>query len=135
MAATADVGPDARTACPAPRTLGKEKRTSPPPAASNSRARAHRDPGKFNGATGNYNAHRVALADIDWPGRVPDFVESLGLRWKPYTQIEPHDWSPSLAELGQPHASIGPSSEGRRLDEVPGHGGQSMSASATRWAL
>ncbi|HZF15136.1 MAG TPA: adenylosuccinate lyase [Steroidobacteraceae bacterium] len=53
--------------------------------------------GKFNGATGNYNAHRVALADIDWPAVSRDFVESLGLRWNPYTtQIEPHDW---IAEL------------------------------------
>ena len=53
--------------------------------------------GKFNGATGNYNAHRVAFPDVDWPALARSFVESLGLGWNPYTtQIEPHDW---IAEL------------------------------------
>ncbi len=53
--------------------------------------------GKFNGATGNYNAHRVALPDIDWPAVSRSFVESLGLLWNSHTtQIEPHDW---IAEL------------------------------------
>ncbi|HET7359691.1 MAG TPA: adenylosuccinate lyase [Rhodanobacteraceae bacterium] len=49
-------------------------------------------PGKINGAVGNYNAHAVAYPDIDWPALSRRFVESLGLRWNPYTtQIEPHD--------------------------------------------
>ncbi|MDA1107202.1 MAG: adenylosuccinate lyase [Proteobacteria bacterium] len=53
--------------------------------------------GKFNGAVGNYNAHRVAYPEIDWPVLAQGFVESLGLHWNPYTtQIEPHD---ALAEL------------------------------------
>ncbi len=53
--------------------------------------------GKINGAVGNYNAHRVAYPEIDWPALARDFVESLGLTWNPYTtQIEPHDY---LAEL------------------------------------
>ncbi|AHF04421.1 adenylosuccinate lyase [Marichromatium purpuratum 984] len=53
--------------------------------------------GKINGAVGNYNAHRVAYPEIDWPGFARDFVESLGLTWNPYTiQIEPHDY---MAEL------------------------------------
>ena len=52
---------------------------------------------KFNGAVGNYNAHRIAYPEIDWPQLAQGFVESLGLAWNPYTtQIEPHD---ALAEL------------------------------------
>jgi len=52
---------------------------------------------KFNGAVGNYNAHRVAYPEIDWPQLAQGFVESLALAWNPYTtQIEPHD---ALAEL------------------------------------
>jgi len=55
--------------------------------------------GKFNGATGNYNAHRVALPDRDWPTLARGFVESLGLAWNPYTtQIEPHDWIGELCD-------------------------------------
>jgi adenylosuccinate lyase len=53
--------------------------------------------GKLNGAVGNYNAHRVAYPEVDWPGLAKTFVESLGLTWNPYTtQIEPHDY---MAEL------------------------------------
>ncbi|HHH38340.1 MAG TPA: adenylosuccinate lyase [Sedimenticola sp.] len=53
--------------------------------------------GKINGATGNYNAHRVAYPEVDWPAFARDFVESLGLEWNPLTiQIEPHDY---MAEL------------------------------------
>jgi len=53
--------------------------------------------GKFNGAVGNYNAHRAACPDVDWPTESRRFVESLGLQWNPWTtQIEPHDW---MAEL------------------------------------
>jgi adenylosuccinate lyase len=49
--------------------------------------------GKFNGAIGNYNAHRIAYPDIYWPEISKQFVESLGLTWNPYTtQIEPHDY-------------------------------------------
>ena len=53
--------------------------------------------GKINGAVGNYNAHFSAYPDLDWPNFAREFVESLGLRWNPYTiQIEPHDY---MAEL------------------------------------
>ena len=53
--------------------------------------------GKINGAVGNYNAHFSAYPDLDWPKFAREFVESLGLRWNPYTiQIEPHDY---MAEL------------------------------------
>ncbi|MGQ9831716.1 MAG: adenylosuccinate lyase [Thermochromatium sp.] len=53
--------------------------------------------GKLNGAVGNYNAHRLAYPEVDWPELSRNLVESLGLTWNPYTtQIEPHD---SLAEF------------------------------------
>ena len=49
--------------------------------------------GKFNGAVGNYNAHRVAYPEIDWPTFTARFIETLGLTHNPYTtQIEPHDY-------------------------------------------
>jgi adenylosuccinate lyase len=49
--------------------------------------------GKMNGAVGNFNAHVVALPDVDWPGVSAAFIASLQLRANPYTtQIEPHDW-------------------------------------------
>lgn len=49
--------------------------------------------GKFNGAVGNYNAHFSAYPDVDWQHLSKHFVESLGLKWNPYTtQIEPHDY-------------------------------------------
>lgn len=56
--------------------------------------------GKFNGAVGNYNAHVVACPDIDWPRVNRGFVESLGLRFNPYTtQIEPHDYMAELFDV------------------------------------
>lgn len=49
--------------------------------------------GKFNGAIGNYNAHRIAYPDINWPNFCKKFVTSLNLEWNAYTtQIEPHDY-------------------------------------------
>lgn len=49
--------------------------------------------GKMNGAVGNYNAHRAAYPELDWPEFTRVFVESLGIRCNPYTiQIEPHDY-------------------------------------------
>ncbi|MCC6532916.1 MAG: adenylosuccinate lyase [Burkholderiales bacterium] len=59
---------------------------------------------KFNGAVGNYNAHRVAYPDIDWEVFARDFIVSLGLVFNPYTtQIEPHD---AIGELFDAYASI-----------------------------
>lgn len=48
---------------------------------------------KFNGAVGNYNAHRIAYPEIDWPQVNQNFIEqTMGLAWNAYTtQIEPHD--------------------------------------------
>lgn len=53
--------------------------------------------GKFAGAVGNFNAHRVAYPNIDWPKLAESFVSSLGLTYNPLTtQIEPHDF---IAEI------------------------------------
>ncbi|MCK9515561.1 MAG: adenylosuccinate lyase [Ottowia sp.] len=57
---------------------------------------------KMNGAVGNYNAHRAARPDLDWPAFARQVVEAappdgLGLAFQRYsTQIEPHD---GIAEL------------------------------------
>ena len=49
--------------------------------------------GKWNGAVGNFNAHRAALPAVDWGAVSGAFIESLGLTRNAYTtQIEPHDW-------------------------------------------
>lgn len=53
--------------------------------------------GKFNGAAGAYNAHRIAYPDVNWPKLSQRFVQALGLSHNPVTtQIEAHDY---LAEL------------------------------------
>ena len=53
---------------------------------------------KFGGATGNFNAHKVAYPNIDWKSFGKDFVEgSLGLHHSfPTTQIEHYDHMASL---------------------------------------
>ncbi len=81
-----------------PTTLGKEMANV---VARLARARARlvavAQPGKINGAVGNYNAHLVAYPAIDWEKFAQNFVESLGLEFNRYTtQIEPHD---AIAEL------------------------------------
>jgi adenylosuccinate lyase len=56
--------------------------------------------GKFNGATGNFNAHVVAYPEVDWLQTSKAFVESLGLTWLKYTtQIEPHDYLAELSDV------------------------------------
>ncbi|RUM54503.1 MAG: adenylosuccinate lyase [Methylococcus sp.] len=53
--------------------------------------------GKMNGAVGNYNAHRVAYPEVNWPELSEAFIRALGIEYNPYTiQIEPHDY---MAEL------------------------------------
>jgi adenylosuccinate lyase len=53
--------------------------------------------GKLNGAVGNFNAHMTAYPDVDWEQVSRLTIESLGLKYNPYTtQIEPHDY---IAEL------------------------------------
>ena len=56
---------------------------------------------KFGGATGNYNAHKVAYPDVDWQGFGKNFVESvLGLHHSfPTTQIEHYDHMAGLFHL------------------------------------
>lgn len=52
---------------------------------------------KFNGTTGNYNAHLAAYPDINWHMISREFITSLNLSWNPCTtQIEPHDY---IAEI------------------------------------
>ncbi len=53
---------------------------------------------KFGGATGNYNAHKVAYPNIDWKAFGKKFVqEKLGLHHSfPTTQIEHYDHMASL---------------------------------------
>ncbi len=48
---------------------------------------------KFGGATGNFNAHKVAYPDVDWTAFAKDFVENtLALHYSyPTTQIEHYD--------------------------------------------
>lgn len=48
---------------------------------------------KFGGATGNFNAHKAAYPDIDWPAFADHFLkEKLGLERQKYTtQIENYD--------------------------------------------
>ncbi len=50
-------------------------------------------PAKMNGAVGNYNAHRAAYPDVDWPALAARVLEqTFGLQQNPLTtQIEPHD--------------------------------------------
>ncbi len=49
--------------------------------------------GKMNGAVGNFNAHRIAYPEVDWPSLSDAFVTSLGITSNAYTiQIEPHDY-------------------------------------------
>ena len=48
---------------------------------------------KFGGATGNYNAHKIAFPEKDWKLLGDEFVESLGLQRLQYTtQIEHYDY-------------------------------------------
>ncbi len=56
--------------------------------------------GKLNGAVGNYNAHRIAYPELDWPTLAQELInQRLGLELNPYTtQIEPHDY---IAEYSQ----------------------------------
>jgi adenylosuccinate lyase len=55
--------------------------------------------GKCNGAVGNFNAHVVALPNVDWLELSEKMVTRLGLHWNAHTtQIEPHD---ALAALLQ----------------------------------
>jgi len=55
-------------------------------------------PAKFGGATGNFNAHKIAYPNIDWKDFGTQFVEGqLGLHYSfPTTQIEHYDHMAAL---------------------------------------
>jgi len=56
--------------------------------------------GKFNGASGNYNAQVSAYPHLNWQNIASDFVQSLGLTFNPLTtQIESHDYMAELFHL------------------------------------
>lgn len=49
-------------------------------------------PGKFGGATGNFNAHHVAFPDVDWPAFADKLLSEMGLiRSQTTTQIDHYD--------------------------------------------
>lgn len=82
-----------------PTTLGKEIAVTVYRLQRQRRHLAHAEYlGKFNGATGTFGAHTIALPSLNWPALSRAFVEDrLGLTWNPLTtQIESHDW---IAEL------------------------------------
>jgi adenylosuccinate lyase len=55
---------------------------------------------KFNGAVGNFNAHRVVYPEIDWPSMAQQFVEQLGLQYNSHTtQIESHDYIAEFCDV------------------------------------
>lgn len=87
-----------------PTTFGKEMRVFESRLARQlEQLRARAILVKFGGATGNFNAHFVALPDIDWRAFAKKFVTGLNVGYKismelneVTTQIEPHD---TYAEL------------------------------------
>ncbi|ORM42258.1 Adenylosuccinate lyase [Babesia sp. Xinjiang] len=55
---------------------------------------------KFGGAVGNFNAHKVAFPEKDWPSLAKEFIENkLNLTYQEYsTQIECHDFISELSD-------------------------------------
>ncbi|MGR3913910.1 MAG: adenylosuccinate lyase [Gammaproteobacteria bacterium] len=54
---------------------------------------------KFNGASGNFNAHLAAYPDLDWNAIAAAFVAGFDLDYQPMTtQIEPHDCLAALCD-------------------------------------
>lgn len=55
--------------------------------------------GKINGAVGNFNAHNVAYANVDWQVESKKFIQLLGLEYNAFTtQIEPHDFVAEICD-------------------------------------
>jgi adenylosuccinate lyase len=78
-----------------PTTIGKEIRVTERRLDGQIEAiEAIKIKGKFNGATGNFNALQLIDPTVDWPAQAKKFVESLGdFTYNGYTtQIEPLDW-------------------------------------------
>ncbi|HUC88146.1 MAG TPA: adenylosuccinate lyase [Candidatus Binatia bacterium] len=82
-----------------PTTMGKELRVfSERLRAGQKRLGSVAMFGKFNGATGNYNAMMAAYPEVNWPAVTAKFVRSFGFEVSPATtQIEPHDWTAVFA--------------------------------------
>ena len=60
---------------------------------------AHRYEAKFGGATGNFNAHKVAFPSKDWRKEIDKFISTLDLDRQQYTtQIDQYD---NIAEVLQ----------------------------------
>lgn len=76
-----------------PTTLGKELKNIVVRLTTQAqKIKQHYFTGKFNGAVGNFNAHRVSYPEVDWPTVSHDFIKQLGLIANLHTtQIEPHD--------------------------------------------
>ncbi len=54
---------------------------------------------KFNGATGNYNAHYAAYPKVNWLEASKKFIQGLGLEFVEYsTQIECHDFVAEICD-------------------------------------
>ncbi|KAK1444262.1 L-aspartase like protein [Babesia gibsoni] len=55
---------------------------------------------KFSGAVGNFNVHKVAFPERDWPALAKNFVENhLNLTYQDYsTQIECHDYISEVSD-------------------------------------
>lgn len=61
---------------------------------------AYRSKAKLNGAVGNYNAHAIAVPEIDWIVFSTEFISELGLEPNIFTtQIEPHDRLSELLDI------------------------------------
>ncbi|MEM1432872.1 MAG: adenylosuccinate lyase [Pseudomonadota bacterium] len=82
-----------------PSTVGKELRNLEQRLSRQLAQVAALEPlAKLNGAVGNYNAHRIAYPDTDWPALAARVLDGLKLTSNAHTtQIEPHDWIAELA--------------------------------------
>lgn len=86
-----------------PTTLGKEMKVFEQRLTSSwNRLEDIKIYGKWNGATGNYNALALAYPTVDWLKVSRQFIESLGFTANLFTtQIESHDWLASFCnEVG-----------------------------------
>jgi len=76
-----------------PSTIGKEMRVYLDRLEKQiGKIKNHSYEAKFGGATGNFNAHRVAYPQINWPETIDEFIDSMGLKRQQYTtQIDQYD--------------------------------------------
>ncbi|SCL97455.1 adenylosuccinate lyase, putative [Plasmodium chabaudi chabaudi] len=65
--------------------------------------------GKFNGAVGNFNAHKIANSNIDWVNNIKYFVEKyFDINYSLYcTQIQDHDYICEISDaLGRINSTL-----------------------------